>query len=119
LPEEFVWITGLRPLVNDRPLNLDGKEGSSSAPPPPSKPGAPPAKPAITALALTGLYLENPRSQDVVFDFAKSLEKSPFFKFNYQSDQKSIVPKAENPSDKTWAYSFEMKLPLATSLALP
>ncbi len=123
LPEKNIWITGLQPLVGDAPLELGGTQnvGGSIAPVGEGATGQPTQaeSPKITGVRLTGLYLDNPAGDRVVYDFAKNLEKSPFYKFNFATEQKAILPKIESQNDRDWAFAFEMKLPLVAPLALP
>jgi len=131
LPADFIWITQLTPLSNGAPVTASGAIGTpaQAARPPrnprdnaPQRPNsenpAAAAKPAITALEIQGLYLENPKAATVIDDFVNSLQTSSIFKID-ETDKAKIVTKRSTPDDLTWAYSYTIVVPLAKPIALP
>ena len=73
--------------------------------------------PAIDGLLIRGLYLWNPRQQEVVVDYFKNLVGSPFFAIDPTNQQKVIKPTM--PSNTEWAFPYELQLDLKESLPLP
>ena len=125
LPEKYLWITLMEPTVNgkavtlgdpNRPLGAAGANQPSFA----AKPGpnnAAPKAPMIDGVHLKGLYLENPKRDQVVSDFVANLRGSKLFKLE-KVDDKNIILKRdpENPND--WAFEYELQLPVKEPLAL-
>jgi hypothetical protein len=70
----------------------------------------------VTGLFVRGLYLNNPRQQEVVVDYYRSLVRSPFFKLD-PADQ-SRVMKPTLPNNSEWAFPYELRLDLKQPLLL-
>jgi hypothetical protein len=134
LPKENIWITELIPLSNGKPIGVDEKRLSevAASPTPPPLPAARglAAKntgPVIDAILIRGLYLSNPRQQEVVFDFFRNLAgistdggkatPSPFFALDANNQSRYIKPTTPNNTD--WAFPYELRLDLKKSLKLP
>ena len=134
LPNRYIWVTELVPLVDGKTPYLVGGEssGSTSSSPVsaspsggPPKPGATPAgPPKIDALRISGLYLErlptDTRSQPqlVVDEFVNSLQKSSLFKIE-EKDKAKVIIERQTPDGQKWAYNFTLVLPLRNPIALP
>src|SRR5436309_2921340 len=81
LPKENIWITELIPLSNGKPVigtpaSPEGASHATTSTPTPITPARPTGKgggPAIDGLLIRGLYLWNPRQQEVVVDYFKNL----------------------------------------------
>src|SRR5919201_937107 len=73
--------------------------------------------PAIDGLLVRGLYLWNPRQQEVVVDYFKNLVGSPFFAIDPKNQQKVIKPTI--PNNTEWAFPYELQLDLKETLSLP
>ena len=122
LPKEDIWITELVPTSGGKPL-LGASETRPVATPAPAgtpttpRPGATPAVPAIDGLLLRGLYLSNPRQQEVVVDYFRNLVGSPWFAIDPKNQAKVIKPSTPNNTD--WAYPYELRLELKTPIPLP
>ena len=71
----------------------------------------------IDGILIRGLYLFNPKQEEVVMDYFRSLIGSPFFKIN-PSDQARVV-KSSIPNNTDWAFDYEMHLDLRKPLSLP
>jgi type IV pilus assembly protein PilM len=125
LPKENIWVTELIPLSNGRPvigtpaLPEGAPQPATSAPTPitPARPSGKGGGPAIDGLLIRGLYLWNPRQQEVVVDYFKNLVGSPFFAIDPKNQQKVIKPTM--PNNTEWAFPYELQLDLKESLSLP
>src|SRR5437016_640149 len=77
LPKEDIWITELIPTSGGKPVGVDEKRAAEIAPSPtpamaPASaraPAARPVGPAIDGILVRGLYLFNPKQQEVVVDY--------------------------------------------------
>jgi type IV pilus assembly protein PilM len=128
LPKENIWITELIPLSNGKPMAPNVTELSltnPSEPPGAPTPTPPPIRvlnkagsaPAIDGLLVRGLYLWNPRQQEVVVDYFKNLIGSPFFAIDPNNQQRVIKPTM--PNNTEWAFPYELRLDLKQKLPLP
>jgi hypothetical protein len=128
LPKEDIWVTELIPTSGGKPIGLDEKRMSElSASPTPAAGGAAagprkgptprPSGPAVDGLLIRGLYLFNPRQQEVVVDFFRNLVKSPFFAIDPNNQSRVIKP--STPTNTEWAYPYELHLDLKKPLKLP
>ncbi len=122
LPARFIWITELHPMVGGKVLSFD-KSGAPTRPEPsgPPKPGQQPAgPPAITALEIKGLYLDNPpndKEARIIDEFVEKLKTSPVF--SLPEDKAKIVTQRTTPTGESWAYGYTLVLPLRTPILLP
>ncbi len=131
LPDRFIWVTQLTPMVGDKPLNLEGtgpllaeagRGQAGRSEDGPRRPGggnAAASTNAITAIKIDGLYLDqpiNPQEARVVDAFVDRLEESGTFSIdkNVRSAMTRTVP-----DGTSWAYSFSIVLPLQTPIPLP
>jgi len=75
-----------------------------------------------------GLYLFNPRQQEVVVDYFRNLagidasgkptgSPSPYFAIDVKNQAHAIKPTTPNNTD--WAFPYELHLDLAKPLKLP
>ena len=122
LPKENIWITELVGTSGGKPVGLGagtGRAASSVTPPPVARAGkpAPPAAPVLDGLFVRGLYLTNPKQQEVVVDFFRELVKSPLFVIDPRNQAKVIRP--SSPNEREWAFPYELRLDLKHPLALP
>ena len=129
LPKENIWITELIPLSNGKPVlaGATAPAGGGATVPEPVAPPITPAHPvagraqsggpAIDGLLIRGLYLWNPRQQEVVVDYFKNLAGSPFFAIDPKNQQKVIKPTM--PNNTEWAFPYELQLDLKQPLPLP
>ena len=130
LPKEDIWITEMIPTSAGKPIMADQKrmaELTTTPTPPPVVVAAPPparrtatpatAGPAVDGLFIRGLYLFNPRQQEVVVDFFRNLVSSPFFAVDPNNQSRVIKP--TTPNNTEWAYPYELHLDLKKPLKLP
>jgi type IV pilus assembly protein PilM len=136
LPEENIWITELIPTSGGKPIGVDEKRLAEFAPTPTPTPAGPrpkpnPAKatgPVIDGLLVRGLYLFNPKQQEVVVDYFRNLagvdasgkstgSASPYFAIDVKNQARAIKPTTPNNTD--WAFPYELHLELAKPMKLP
>ena len=123
LPREGIWITELAATSGGRPLGTSGgallRAEATPAPPasPPSRAGSASADAVIDGLIVRGLYLFNPRQQEVVVDYFRNLTGSPWFAIDPNNQAKAIKP--TTPNDSEWAFPYELRLDLRKPLKLP
>jgi type IV pilus assembly protein PilM len=102
LPKEDIWITELIATSGGKPIDR-GESGAVGA-------VAKPAIPAIDGLLIRGLYLFNPRQQEVVVDYFRNLASSPWFAIDLNNQAKAIKP--TTPNNTEWAFPYELRLDL-------
>ena len=125
LPKEDIWITELAPTSGGKPISIDEKRTAQVAPSPTPPLAAPPGKPAakrptgpaIEGIFVRGLYLSNPKQQEVVVDFFRNLVSSPFFAIDPNNQARVIKPSTPNKTE--WAYPYELHLDLRKPVPLP
>ena len=122
MPKEDIWITELIPTSGGKPLlgAADTRAAAAATPvatPTPARPGATPAAPAIDGLLVRGLYLFNPKQQEVVVDYFRNLVSSPWFAIDPNNQAKVIKPTTPNNTD--WAFPYELRLELKKPIPLP
>ena len=127
LPKEHIWITELVATSGGRPLGGgESRPGRiEPTPTPPLIPASPaprgtptpPPEPAIDGIFVRGLYLSNPKQQEVVVDFFRNLVGSPYFNVDPNNQAKVIRPTTPNNSE--WAFPYELRLELKNPVKLP
>ncbi|CAA9246962.1 MAG: hypothetical protein AVDCRST_MAG42-2025 [uncultured Chthoniobacterales bacterium] len=128
LPKEHIWITELVATSGGRPMGAgESRAARAEATPPPTptpapspgRPGAPavPAEPAIDGIFVRGLYLFNPKQQEVVVDYFRNLVDSPHFAIDPNNQAKVIRP--TTPNNTEWAFPYELRLDLKKPVKLP
>lgn len=118
LPKEDIWITELAPTSGGKLLG----ETTAATPPPsatlPRARGiAVPSTPMIDGVFVRGLYLFNPKQQEVVVDYFRNLISSPIFVVDPNKQAEVIKP--STPTNTEWAYPYELRLKLREPLPLP
>jgi len=120
LPKEDIWITELVPMSGGKPVGVDEKRAAEIVPPSVvarSTTKAQAGSAAIDGLLLRGLYLFNPKQQEVVVDYFRNLARSPFF--NVDPKNQARVIKSTIPNDTEWAFPYELRLDLKKPVKLP
>lgn len=111
-PEKFIWVTKLTPYPAVPGFGATGKSPGQAQE---AKSGSPADKqPAVTALSIEGLYLENPDGPAVVDNFVAELSKSDLF----DTSGESIIKLRATQSGDAWAYEFQLLLPLKQPIPL-
>jgi hypothetical protein len=72
---------------------------------------------AVDGILLRGLYLFNPKQQEVVVDYFRNLVGSPFF--NVDPNNQARVIKSTIPNNTDWAFPYELRLELRKPVKLP
>jgi type IV pilus assembly protein PilM len=122
LPKEDIWITELVPTSAGKPMGLDQKRmaeiATSAATTPAGKAAAARATgPSIDGILVRGLYLFNPKQQEVVVDYFRNLVSSPCFVIDPNNQARVIKP--STPNNTEWAFEYELRLDLKKPLKLP
>jgi hypothetical protein len=120
LPPEDIWITELIPLSAGKPVGVDDKHTAEAAANPTATAPARKASgsaPAIDAVLVRGLYMFNPKQEQLVVDFFRKLVGSPYFAVN-PADQSRVI-KSTIPTNTEWAFPYELHLELRNPLSLP
>jgi type IV pilus assembly protein PilM len=128
LPKEDIWVTELIPMSGGKPVGVDQKRvaemGPTPTPAPSASPGrtgagaaARPAGPVIDGILVRGLYLYNPKQQEVVVDYFRNLVSSTYFAVDPNNQARVIKPTTPNTTD--WAFPYELHLELRKPLRLP
>lgn len=128
LPKEHIWITELVALSGGKPVGGSelrpgrvepARVATPTPSPSPGRPGATPAptEPAIDGIFVRGLYLFNPKQQEVVVDYFRNLVSSPYFAIDSNNQSKVIRP--TTPNNTEWAFPYELRLDLKKPMKLP
>jgi hypothetical protein len=120
LPKENIWITELAPTSGGR---IIGEIAPRAARPSPV--GAIPARgvagseatPMIDGVFVRGLYLFNPKQQEIVVDYFRNLLGSTIF--DLDPSKQSDVIRPSTPTNTEWAYPYELRLKLRQPFASP
>ena len=119
LPKDDIWITELVPTSGGKPIG-DEKAISQIISSSTATSGAPVKSgggPVIDGLFLRGLYLFNPKQQEVVVDYFRNLVGSPYFKLDPNNQSRYIKP--TTPDNTAWAFPYELRLELRNPVKLP
>jgi type IV pilus assembly protein PilM len=124
LPEADIWITELAATSGGKLLRAPEKRAGETVPAPtptvagsPAKSGAAAGK-VIDGILVRGLYLYNPKQQEIVVDYLRNLAKSPFFVIDPKTPERTIKSTSV-PNDMEWAFPYELQLPLRKPVKLP
>lgn len=125
LPEADIWITELAATSGGKLLGAPEKRAGEIAPTPaPTIPPGPTAKTAASAqksidgIMVRGLYLYNPKQQEIVVDYLRNLANSPLFVINAKTPER-VIKSNSVPNDTEWAFPYELQLTLRKPVKLP
>src|SRR5262249_25968728 len=124
LPEADIWITELGPTSGGKLLGPGDKrtrQTSSVSLPQTSAPGTKNAAASaklIDGILVRGLYLYNPKQQEIVVDYLRNLASSPFFVVDPKTPER-VIKSNSVPDDTEWAFPFELQLTLRKPVKLP
>jgi type IV pilus assembly protein PilM len=129
LPESDIWITELAGTSGGKALGPAEKRTAEKAPTPVPAPEASPAGrsktktpstsgPAIDGILVRGLYLYNPKQQEIVLDFFRNLATSPFFTIDPKTPER-VIKSNSVPNDTEWAFPYELQLTLRKPVKMP
>lgn len=127
MPAKNIWITRLRPMAGDAALApasggatwtaAGSAPSDDAAPASTAASGADTARPAVTALAIDGLYLENEGGPAIVDQFVESLSQSAVFAVPTEK-KNEIVKLRSAQTGENWAYEYQLILPLRRPIPL-
>jgi len=123
LPESDIWITELATTSGGKLLGVSEKRaaeiGSTPAPASPATAATKiPAAVSIDGINLRGLYLYNPKQQEIVVDYLRNLANSPLFVVDTKTPERFIKSNSV-PNDTEWAFPFELQLTLRKPVKMP
>jgi type IV pilus assembly protein PilM len=129
LPEADIWITELAATSGEKVLGTAEKRTAEKAPTPVPAPEASPAGrsktktpstsgPAIDGILVRGLYLYNPKQQEIVLDYFRNLATSPFFNIDPKTPER-VIKSNSVPNDTEWAFPYELQLTLRKPVKMP
>jgi len=123
LPEADVWITELAATSGGKLLGAPEKRAGETAPTPAPTPAGPKTKtaaagPVIDGIIVRGLYLYNPKQQEIVVDYLRNLAQSPLFVVDIKKPE-GVIKSNNVPNDTEWAFPYELQLPLRKPVKLP
>jgi Tfp pilus assembly protein PilN len=125
LPEADIWITELAAISGGKLLGAPEKRAGEIAPTPPvTVPTGSTAKAAtgvgksIDGIMVRGLYLYNPKQQEIVVDYLRNLANSPLFVINPKTPER-VIKSNSVPNDTEWAFPYELQLTLRKPVKLP
>ena len=120
LPEDDIWITELIPMSGGTAVGVEEKRieatptpGAAASP----RKAAAATGSAIDGILLRGLYLFNPKQEQVVVEYFKNLVNSRYFAIDPREQSRAI--KSSLPNNTEWAYAYELRLDLRTPFKLP
>jgi type IV pilus assembly protein PilM len=120
LPRKNIWITELAPISGGKILGGAGPAGVNTPgdnPAPMSGLSGSKKVPMIDGVFVRGLYLSNPKQQEIVVDYFRNLLGSAIFEVD--PNRQSEVIKPSTPTNTEWAYPYELRLKLRQPLAPP
>ena len=124
LPEADIWITELAATSGGKLLGAPEKRAGETTPAPLPTSPLPTAKTAgaagkvIDGIMVRGLYLYNPKQQEIVVDYLRNLAKSPFFVVDPRTPER-VIKSNSVPNDTDWAFPYELQLTLRKPVKLP
>ena len=122
LPQADIWITELAATSGGKLLGVSEKRAAENASTPPPTSVGPAAKTApaaaIDGINVRGLYLWNPKQQEIVVEYLRNLANSPFFVVDPKTPERFIKSNSV-PNDNEWAFPFELQLSLRKPVKMP
>jgi type IV pilus assembly protein PilM len=123
LPQADIWITELAATSGGKLLGAPEKRAGETTPAPlPTAPSSTTKTAAagkmIDGILLRGLYLYNPKQQEIVVDYLRNLAKSPFFVVDLRTPER-VIKSNSVPNDVEWAFPYELQLTLRKAVKLP
>jgi Tfp pilus assembly protein PilN len=124
LPESDIWITELAATSGGKVLGLPAEKRAGEAAPTPSAaaaatgPKTAAAGKVIDGILVRGLYLYNPKQQEIVVDYLRNLAKSPFFAVDARTPER-VIKSNSMPNDSEWAFPYELQLVLRKPVKMP
>jgi type IV pilus assembly protein PilM len=122
LPEADIWITELGATSGGK-IMVAGEKSAGQTAPPQSSTGAAAKTVAagaksIDGILVRGLYLYNPKQQEIVVDYLRNLASSPFFVVDPKTPER-VIKSNSVPNETEWAFPYELQLMLRKPVKLP
>src|ERR1051325_1885606 len=122
LPASDIWITELAATSGGKLLGVSEKRAAERGSTLPPTAAAATAKTAATTtidgINIRGLYLWNPKQQEIVVDYLRSLTNSPLFVVDAKTPERFIKSNSV-PNDTEWAFPFDLQLALRKPMKMP
>jgi type IV pilus assembly protein PilM len=124
LPQADIWITEFGATSGGKLLGAGEKRAGETAPVPAQPASGAAAKTvaaggkSIDGILVRGLYLYNPKQQEIVVDYLRSLASSPFFVVDLKTPER-VIKSNSVPDDTEWAFPYELQLSLRKPVKLP
>ncbi len=123
LPEADIWITELGATSGGKLLGAGDKHAGQSTSTPLPQTSAPGTKTAaaggklIDGILVRGLYLYNPKHQEIVVDYLRNLANSPLFVVDPKTPER-VIKSNSVPNETEWAFPYELQLTLRKPMKL-
>ena len=123
LPKEDIWITELITLSGGKAIGAGDQRALEITPNPVTSPSAGkgtaarPSGSAIDGIFVRGLYLLNPKQEQVVVDYFRNLVGSRSFAIDPNNQARTIKP--STPTNTEWAFPYELHLDLRNPVEIP
>jgi Tfp pilus assembly protein PilN len=123
LPESDIWITELAATSSGKLVGVSEKRAAEIASSAPATPAMGPATKVPSAVSIDGinvrgLYLWNPKQQEIVVDYLRNLSNSPLFAVDTKTPERFIKSNSV-PNETEWAFPFELQLTLRKPVKMP
>ena len=124
LPPADIWITELGATSGGKVLGIGEKSVGATASVAVPTPSGPISKPAtagtksIEGILVRGLYLYNPKQQEIVVDYLRNLASSSLFTIDPKAPER-VIKSNSVPNDNEWAFPYELQLTLRKPMKLP
>jgi type IV pilus assembly protein PilM len=124
LPEADIWITELGVTSGGKLLGAGEKRAGETVTTPSPPASGPAAKAGSTAqksidgVLVRGLYLYNPKQQEIVVDYLRNLASSQLFVVDLKTPER-VIKSNSVPNETEWAFPYELQLPLRKPVKLP
>jgi hypothetical protein len=119
LPEADIWITELAAMSGGKVLGTAGTRiAESTAPAASPGPATGVSGRVIDGLLVRGLYLYNPKQQEIVVDYFRNLAASSLFTIDPKTPER-VIKSNSVPNETEWAFPYELQLTLRKPVKLP
>src|SRR4029077_12569697 len=124
LPEADIWITELGATSGGKLLGAGEKRAGENAPAPPQPASGAAAKTvaagtkSIDGILVRGLYLYNPKQQEIVVDYLRNLASSPFFVVDPKTPG-GVSKSTSVQNNREWSFPHEPRPPRRKPVKLP
>jgi type IV pilus assembly protein PilM len=117
LPEADIWITELGATSGGKLLTASEITRAQSSAGAATK-AVPAGAKSIDGILVRGLYLYNPKQQEIVVDYLRNLASSPFFVVDPKTPER-VIKSNSVPNETEWAFPYELQLVLRKPVKMP